>query len=116
MDNVNKLTAIAIAVAATIPVMANADVLISEYVEGSANNKAIELYNSGDSQVDLNGYKLVRYKDGATDASDMLVLDGQSMAAKGIKVILHPNAEISLPAGVDSLKGNLYFNGGDAVA
>ncbi len=39
MDNVNKLTAIAIAVAATIPVMANADVLISEYVEGSANNK-----------------------------------------------------------------------------
>ncbi len=63
MDNVNKLTAIAIAVAATIPVMANADVLISEYVEGSANNKAIELYNSGDSQVDLNGYKLVRYKE-----------------------------------------------------
>lgn len=35
MDNVNKLTAIAIAVAATIPVMANADVLISEYVEAA---------------------------------------------------------------------------------
>ena len=61
MDNVNKLTAISLAVAAALPMMASADVMITEYVEGSSNNKAIELYNSGDTAIDLAGYKLVRY-------------------------------------------------------
>ncbi|QSX41449.1 extracellular exonuclease ExeM [Shewanella cyperi] len=115
MDNVNKLTAIALAVASALPVMANADVMITEYVEGSSNNKAIELYNSGDAAVDLTGYKLVRYKDGATDPLDMVLLDGKSLAPKAIKVILHPSAAITLPAGTDSMTGDLYFNGGDAV-
>ena len=41
-----KLTAISLVVAAALPMMASADVMITEYVEGSANNKAIELYNT----------------------------------------------------------------------
>ena len=89
MDNVNKLTAISLAVAAALPMMASADVMITEYVEGSSNNKAIELYNSGDTAIDLAGYKLVRYKDGATVASDMVALGGQTIAAKSTKVILN---------------------------
>ncbi|MCL1119101.1 extracellular exonuclease ExeM [Shewanella seohaensis] len=116
MDNVNKLTAISLAVAAALPMMASADVMITEYVEGSSNNKAIELYNSGDTAIDLAGYKLVRYKDGATDALDMQVLDGQSIAPKSTKVILNSSAVITLPQGVDSFSGSLSFNGGDAVA
>lgn len=116
MDNVNKLTAISLAVAAALPMMASADVMITEYVEGSSNNKAIELYNSGDTAIDLAGYKLVRYKDGATDALDMQALDGQSIAPKSTKVILNSSAVITLPQGVDSFSGSLSFNGGDAVA
>ena len=38
-----------------------------------------------------------------------------SIAAKSVKVILHPSAAITLPAATDSMTGNLYFNGGDAV-
>ncbi|WP_445778283.1 extracellular exonuclease ExeM [Shewanella sp.] len=114
MKGLTKLTAVSLAVAAALPMMANADVLISEYVEGSSNNKAIELYNNGDTAVDLTGYKLVRYKDGDTAALDMVELT-DSIAAKSIKVILHPSAAITLPAGTDSMTGNLYFNGGDAV-
>jgi len=116
MENVNKLTAISLAVAAALPMMANANVMITEYVEGSSNNKAIELYNSGNTAIDLTGYKLVRYKDGATDAADMQVLDGQSIAAKATKVILNSSGVITLPQGVDSFSGTLSFNGGDAVA
>ncbi|MFT6124516.1 MAG: putative extracellular nuclease, partial [Shewanella sp.] len=44
MKGLTKLTAVSLAVAAAMPIMANAEVLISEYVEGSSNNKAIELY------------------------------------------------------------------------
>ncbi|ABM01148.1 extracellular exonuclease ExeM [Shewanella amazonensis] len=116
MENVKKLTAIAVAVSAAMPLLANADVMITEYVEGSSNNKAIELYNSGDAAVDLTGYTLARYKDGATTPSNMVALDGQSLAAKGIKVITHPSAVITLPAGTDTMTGDLYFNGTDAVA
>jgi hypothetical protein len=41
---------------------------ISEYVEGSMNNKAIELYNPKSYAVDLSQYRLVRYANGATDS------------------------------------------------
>ncbi|MFT6257753.1 MAG: putative extracellular nuclease, partial [Cellvibrionaceae bacterium] len=94
--------------------MANAEVLISEYVEGSSNNKAIELYNNSDVAIDLTGYKLVRYKDGDSAALDMVELT-DTIAAKSVKVILHSSAAITLPASTDSMTGNLYFNGGDAV-
>lgn len=37
-----------------------ADVYFSEYIEGSSNNKALEIYNSGNSEVDLASYKVER--------------------------------------------------------
>ncbi|WP_299797577.1 extracellular exonuclease ExeM [uncultured Shewanella sp.] len=116
MDNVKKLSVLALSIAAAMPMMASADVMISEYVEGSSNNKAIELYNTGDASVDLAGYKLVRFKDGAETSLDLVSLDGQAIASKSVKVITHPSATISLGSDVDSMTGNLYFNGGDAVA
>ena len=41
------------------------DLFISEYVEGSGNNKAIELYNPTNNPIDLVNYELVRYSNGA---------------------------------------------------
>jgi predicted extracellular nuclease len=114
MKGLTKLTAVSLAVAAVLPMMANADVLISEYVEGSSNNKAIELYNNSDVAIDLTGYKLVRYKDGDTAALDMVAFT-DSIAAKSVKVILNPSAAITLPASTDFIAGNVNFNGGDAV-
>ena len=34
------------------------DLFISEYVEGKANNKAIEIYNGTDHEVDLSEYSI----------------------------------------------------------
>ena len=45
---------------------ASADLLISQYIEGSSNNKAIELYNTSDSAVDLGEYTLSFYFNGST--------------------------------------------------
>ncbi|RLD55885.1 MAG: hypothetical protein DRJ05_12210 [Bacteroidetes bacterium] len=40
------------------------DLFISEYVEGSNNNKAIEIYNPTDAAINLGEYQLVRYSNG----------------------------------------------------
>lgn len=46
------------------------DIFISEYVEGSNNNKAIELYNPTNHPIALNNnYKMVRYNNGTGEAA-----------------------------------------------
>ena len=70
----------------------HADVLISEYVEGSGFNKALELYNGGADTVSLDGYRLERYSNGGTDASGVLELDGESLAAGAVLVIVSSQA------------------------
>ena len=42
------------------------DLFISEYVEGSYNNKAIELYNPTNEAIDLSRYSLSRWSNGST--------------------------------------------------
>ena len=42
------------------------ELFISEYVEGYANNKAIELYNPTSQAIDLSTYSLCRFSNGAT--------------------------------------------------
>ncbi len=39
---------------------------ISEYIEGSHNNKALEIYNPTANPINLTGYQLVRYSNGGT--------------------------------------------------
>ena len=113
MKYLNKLTAVSIAVASALSCAANADVMITEYVEGSSSNKAIELYNSGISPVDLIGYKLVRYKDGATEASSMGTIGDVTLGAGEVLVVKHSSLSLD---GVNTINIGLNFNGGDAVA
>jgi hypothetical protein len=42
------------------------DLFISEYIEGSYNNKAIELYNPTNETIDLSKYSLSRWSNGQT--------------------------------------------------
>ncbi|WP_299009099.1 extracellular exonuclease ExeM [uncultured Shewanella sp.] len=111
-----KRSIASLAVAAVLPSLVQAEIIISEYVEGSSYNKAIELYNTGETSADLTGYSIVRYKDGATDPSDAISLDGQQIAAGAIKVIAHGSADLGLAEDVDTITKSLNFNGGDAVA
>jgi len=51
------------------------EIFISEYVEGWSNNKAIELYNPTDEDIDLSDYRLERYSNGSTSAPAAKRLD-----------------------------------------
>jgi hypothetical protein len=42
------------------------DLFISEYVEGTGNNKAIELYNPTPNPIGLGNYRLIRWDNGST--------------------------------------------------
>ena len=44
------------------------DLIISEYVEGTSYNKAIELYNGTGKTIDLSTYTLEHYSNGSTTA------------------------------------------------
>lgn len=64
-------TASSVALAAT-------DLYISEYIEGSGNNKAVELFNGTGSEIDLaaGGYALRIYFNGSATAGLTISLSG----------------------------------------
>lgn len=45
---------------------AQTDLFFSEYVEGSGNNKALEIYNPTNQTIDLSKYSVARYSNGET--------------------------------------------------
>ncbi|MDA3881475.1 MAG: lamin tail domain-containing protein [Prolixibacteraceae bacterium] len=60
----NRILLLVISLLITIGLKAQSDLIISEYVEGWSNNKAIEIYNPTSSAINLAGYQLVRYGNG----------------------------------------------------
>lgn len=90
------------------------DLFISEYVEGTSNNKAIEIYNPSTSAVNVGtaGYVLEIYANGATAATTTIPLVG-TVAAGSTFVIKHTSAASSIIA--QQTSGSLSFNGDDAL-
>ena len=63
---IRKSTLLIFAVCSSISVLAQCDqIFISEYIEGSRNNKALELYNPTDKAIDLKDYRLTRWSNGS---------------------------------------------------
>lgn len=91
---------------------ASADIIISEYVEGSSYNKAIELFNTSDQTVNLAQYQLALYFNGKTTAGNTINLSG-TIAANSTFVIAHRDIDSSVTAQLTS--GSLLFNGDDAI-
>jgi hypothetical protein len=58
-----------IAVSMSGQITSCSELFISEYVEGSGNNKALEIYNPTSSTIDLSSYIVIRYSNGSTSAS-----------------------------------------------
>jgi hypothetical protein len=111
------------------------ELFISEYVEGSHNNKAIEIYNPTNATIDLSTYRFTRWQNGSAtwDRQYSDTLSG-SIAPKEVVVLMldrrDPNG-----VGVDTAlfpeleaKGDLFlskdyntsysmsFNGDDALS
>ncbi|OYV05334.1 MAG: hypothetical protein CFE26_12135 [Verrucomicrobiales bacterium VVV1] len=93
------------------------DLFISEYVEGTLSNKALEIYNPSASAVDLTAaaYKVEIYYNGATIAGSTFNLTG-TLAAGGT-FVLKSNSSTGVIASVAAQLSNLNinFNGDDAI-
>lgn len=64
------------------------ELFISEYAEGSGNNKAIEFYNPTANTINMSNYRLVRYSNGSPTGSDSTDLVG-SVASFSTFVIVN---------------------------
>ncbi|WP_082023371.1 lamin tail domain-containing protein [Sporosarcina koreensis] len=101
--------------AAEAPAALAADLLISEYVEGSGYNKAIELYNGTGTSIDLAGYSIEMYANGGIKPTSSLALSG-TLEHGRTYVIVHNQAPAELQAKGDFITGGVTnFNGDDAL-
>ena len=90
------------------------DLIISEYVEGSSFNKAIELYNGTDAPIDLAGYSVEFYFNGNTVSTSTIDLSG-SVAAGDVFVLADDGSDPAILAETDLAATNNFFNGDDAI-
>jgi predicted extracellular nuclease len=110
-------------------------IFISEVIEGWSNNKAVEIYNPTASIVNLNGIGLVRFSNGSTSYGSIALLDGYSIAAHDVIVVvldkqdqagtgleapvwddLAAAADVFINPTYDNGVWPMYFNGNDAIA
>lgn len=97
-----------------IPKLAT-DLFISEYVEGSSNNKYIEIFNGTGESVDLSGYKLRAFTNGSDSPNNDVALAGTLDNNKTV-VYKNSSATLTLPSGVTATNNSVTgFNGDDAV-
>lgn len=106
------------------------DLFFSEYVEGSGNNKALEIYNPTNQAIDLGSYYVARYSNGASVYTDggithlsgtiapystFVLVNGQTTTSG-----TSPACSPILQAMADQLDGEYpaptYMNGNDAIS
>ena len=105
------------AVPATIAQAATpTELFISEYIEGSSNNKAIEISNLTGAPVDLGAgdYDLKMYFNGSATPALTIQLTG-TVAAGDVHVVAQSAANATILAAADQTNGSGWFNGDDAV-
>ncbi|UOQ50106.1 5'-nucleotidase C-terminal domain-containing protein [Gracilibacillus caseinilyticus] len=90
------------------------DLFISEYIEGSSNNKALELYNTTGEAIDLSSYTLELYSNGKTSVQSILQLSG-TLSDGDVYVIANSSASAEIKAVADLLHNVSNFNGNDAI-
>ena len=89
------------------------ELFISEYIEGTSNNKYLEIYNGTASTVDLSPYDIQIYYNGSTSAGSTIALTG-SIVSGDVFVIANSSAN-AWTGTPDMTSGSLNFNGNDVV-
>lgn len=91
------------------------DLMISQYIEGSSYNKAIELYNASSSVIDLSEYSLEIYTNGVAESVKSMELHGTLEAGEAI-VLYHGQAADEIKS-VGQIENStvINFNGNDPL-
>lgn len=89
----------------------------SEYVEGTSNNKALEIYNGTGAPVNLaeDGYAIEIYFNGNTSPGTTIPLTGE-VADGDVYVVADDGASTAILDQADQTSTSNFFNGNDAVA
>ncbi|MCT7982955.1 DUF4347 domain-containing protein, partial [Laspinema sp. A4] len=95
-------------------ILAPTDLFISEYVEGSSNDKALEFYNGTGSAIDLaaGGYSVQMYFNGNATATTTITLNGT--VAHGSTFVL-ADSGANFAAIANQTNGSPWYNGNDAI-
>lgn len=114
----------------TVFASAQTDLFISEYCEGSGNNKGVEIYNPTNQTIDLSVYYIVRYSNGSSVFTEGGVTQLQGMLEPYKTHVLVNGQTTSTPTSpacspvMQALANQLdhdypapmYMNGNDAIA
>lgn len=92
------------------------DLYFSEYVEGSGNNKALEIANVGGGDANLGACELIQYNNGSDTPSFTLTLSGTVTSTDAFVVCdSAAGAELLAVCDLPSTSSVLNFNGDDAL-
>src|SRR3972149_8616720 len=92
------------------------ELFFSEVIEGSSNNKALEIYNGTGATIDLaaGGYNVQMFFNGNASAGLTINLTGTALASGDVYVLAHSSASATILAQADQTNGSGWFNGDDA--
>ena len=90
------------------------ELFFSEYIEGSSNNKALEIYNGTSGSIPLAGYDIQMCFNGNPVCTLTIPLTG-SVAGGDVHVVAQSSANATILAQADQTNGSGWFNGDDAV-
>jgi len=90
------------------------NLFFSEYLEGSSNNKALEIFNPTSSVINLADYRLFKSLNGGASKTE-LNLKG-SIAPGDVYVIVGSQSDTVMKQVADTIVGFLNHNGNDAFA
>jgi hypothetical protein len=92
------------------------ELFFSEYIEGTSNNKALEIFNGTGVAVNLatGGYNVQMYFNGSASAGLTINLTG-TVANGDVFVLAQSLASAPIIAQADQTNGAGFFNGDDAV-
>lgn len=96
--------------------MAQSRIFFSEYIEGSSNNKAVEIYNNTNNPITLSRVKVERYNNGLLDIGYSATLDG-TLLPGDVWVIANAAADQAILNVADDTVNSVftYYNGDDVV-
>lgn len=120
LTGVGALLAASIPISLLTPSVASAatptDLFISEYVEGSSNNKALEFFNGTGTAIDLaaGAYSVQMFFNGNPVSTLTINLTG-TVAAGDVFVLAQASANATILAAADQTNGSGWFNGDDAI-
>ncbi|MFM7310868.1 MAG: lamin tail domain-containing protein, partial [Flavobacteriales bacterium] len=105
---------IQIHISACTPIEGCTRLFFSQYLEGTSNNKALEIFNPTPFPVNMSGYAVYAYANGAAAFTSVVPLSG-TLQPGDVYVIANSQADQAILDQADITAGLATFNGNDAL-